>query len=167
MQTATVSASAPRTTRPLGLVLRDWHSNISAFIAPVVVCFALSGAIQIFDLHQSRDGYTAPAFFVAIGQIHKNQRLPGIHAPGGMKRAGAPGGPGGPGEPGGPPKDAPAPKPATLVLKWLFFIEALGLATTTVLGTWIGLTHAKRRRTMLGLLAAGTVLPIVLIGFTR
>ncbi len=157
-------------TRPLGLVLRDWHSNISAFIAPVVVCFALSGAIQIFDLHQSREGYTAPAFFVAIGQIHKNQRLPGTHAPGGAKRAGAPGeigGVGGAGGPGGPPKEPPAPKPATLVLKWLFFIEALGLATTTVLGTWIGLTHAKRRRTMLALLAAGTVLPIALIGFTR
>jgi hypothetical protein len=164
MQTATISASAPRMTRPLGLVLRDWHSNISAFIAPVVVCFALSGAIQIFDLHQSRDGYTAPAFFVAIGQIHKNQRLPGTHAPRGMKPAGSPGGPGGP---GGPPKEPSAPKPATLVLKWLFFIEALGLATTTVLGTWIGLTHAKRRRTMLALLAAGAVLPIVLIGFTR
>jgi hypothetical protein len=102
---------------------------------------------------------------MAIGQIHKNQRLPGTHAPSGAMRGPMPGGPGGP--QGGPPQEPPAPKPATLVLKWLFFIEALGLATTTVLGTWIGLTLAKRRRTMLALLAAGTVVPIVLIGFTR
>ncbi len=153
------------------LRLRIWHAYISAFIAPVVVCFALSGAIQIFDLHQSREGYTAPAFFVAIGQIHKNQRLPSARDLGGPKRGaqfGAPGGPGQTGGPGGgPPRELRAPKPATLVLKWLFLIEALGLATTTVLGTWIGLTLAKRRRTILVLLAAGTVLPIVLIGFTR
>ena len=127
----------------------------------MVVFYALSGALQIFDLHESHGGYTAPAVLSAIGRLHKNQVLaapPRRRAP-----AGAPGAPGMSPKGDGAAQPAPAVALKTLLLKWLFCIEALALAFTTVLGAIIGLTHAKRKRTIVALLAAGTLVPIVLL----
>jgi hypothetical protein len=119
----------------------------------MVMFYALSGALQIFDLHQSHDGYTAPSLMAAVGRLHKQQ----VFAPPVPRQS-----PSGRGEPQGRQKGR-ASSPATPLLKWLFFLEALGLAATTALGTWIGLTQAKRRRTILALLTLGIILPLLLI----
>jgi hypothetical protein len=143
--------------------LRTWHANISSFIAPMVFFYALSGSLQIFDLHESHGSYHAPAIVTAIGRLHKNQ----VFAPPAPRNrpAGAAAGRVG-GGPGGPPPNERVSL-ATLMLKWLFFVEALGLAATTIFGVWIGLTHAKRKRTVVALLVAGTVLPLALIALGR
>lgn len=158
------AATLPR-SRSRAVTLRDWHANISAFIAPVVVFYAISGALQIFNLHESHGTYVAPAIIVSMGRLHKNQVIaaPPARAGSGARSEAPPGGPTGGGPPGGGPPGERKTAPTTLALKWLFCIEALGLATTTVLGAWIGLTHAKRKRTIVALLIAGAVIPIVLI----
>jgi hypothetical protein len=143
-----------------GAALRSWHANISAFIAPMIFFYALSGALQIFGLHQSHGSYHAPAFITAIGRLHKDQVFAPVPPRDRPPRPAAAGG--GSGPPGGPPPEERTSVP-TLMLKWLFLVEALGLATTTFFGVWIGLTHAKRKRTVVALLVAGTVLPLVLI----
>ena len=121
----------------------------------MVFFYALSGSLQIFDLHESHGSYHAPAIVTAIGRLHKNQ----VFAPPAPRNrpAGAAAGRVG-GGPGGPPPNERVSL-ATLMLKWLFFVEALGV--------WIGLTHAKRKRTVVALLVAGTVLPLALIALGR
>jgi hypothetical protein len=50
-----------------------------------------------------------------------------------------------------------------MLLKWFFLAVAIGLACSTGLGLWIGLTHPINRRTGWALVAAGAVIPILLI----
>jgi hypothetical protein len=151
--------------RPLGAYFREWHSYISAFIAPMMLFFASSGALQIFNLHESHGGYVAPAIIRATARIHKDQeagteparrfedRVPGgVQPPFGSRRGEGPG--------GGEGRTWSTP---TLFLKWLFFLEACALVITTLLGIWIGVVHAKRQRTIIALLVAGTLLPSILI----
>ncbi len=54
-------------------------------------------------------------------------------------------------------------KLSTMLLKWFFLAVAIGLACSTGLGLWIGLTHPINRRTGWALVAAGAVIPILLI----
>jgi hypothetical protein len=48
-------------------------------------------------------------------------------------------------------------------LKWFFLVVALGLATSTSLGLWMGLTHVRHKRTGWVLLAAGVIVPVALV----
>jgi hypothetical protein len=143
--------------------LRLAHSYASAFIAPTIVFFALSGALQVLDLHKAHGGYEPSPLIAAMARIHKDQILaPDLPPPG----AGPPGfGP----KDFGPPRGAEGgrPKPhmtlATKLLKGLFVFEALTLVATTLLGVWIGATHPKRARTFWIILAAGVLIPVALI----
>jgi len=135
--------------------LRMLHSYISAFIAPMIVFFALSGSAQILGLHEAHGDYKPSAFMSSIGRLHKSQ----VFAPAATR-------------PKLPPRlvsdiGREGPKPqtslATQLLKGLFVAEALALVATTLFGVWIGITHAKRARAFWIVLGAGTVLPLLLI----
>ena len=39
------------------LLLRQWHGYLGAFIAPSVIFFALTGALQLFNLHEAHGDY--------------------------------------------------------------------------------------------------------------
>ncbi|HEY1429500.1 MAG TPA: hypothetical protein VGF18_07995 [Candidatus Tumulicola sp.] len=130
----------------------------------MMLFFASSGMLQIFNLHQSHGNYTAPAIVQLSAGIHKDQEV----------RSGPPGG-----REGGPPAGAlgaqrdGAPQGRReeawslprVMLKWLFFLEACGFVATLLFGIWIGLTHAKRRGTVIALLVAGSILPAVLVAW--
>jgi hypothetical protein len=144
--------------------LRLAHSYASAFIAPTIVFFALSGALQVLDLHKAHGSYEPSPLVAAMARLHKDQVL----APDPPRDAGPPdGGPKELGLPRGPQAARPKPhmKLATQLLKWLFVFEALTLVATTLLGVWIGVTHPKRARTFWIVLAAGVVVPVALIVF--
>jgi hypothetical protein len=142
--------------------LRLAHSYASAFIAPTIVFFALSGALQVLNLHKAHGSYEPSPLVAAMARLHKDQVL-------------APDVPRDAGPPGFLPKDFDAargpegrrPKPhmtlATKLLKGLFVFEALTLVATTLLGVWIGVTHPKRARTFWIVLAAGVLVPVALI----
>jgi outer membrane biosynthesis protein TonB len=55
--------------------LRLVHLYIGVFIAPAVIFFAFTGALQTFSLHETTRGssYKPPAWAVTLGQIHKKQ----------------------------------------------------------------------------------------------
>jgi hypothetical protein len=137
--------------------LRLWHSYLSVFVAPSVIFFALTGALQIFNLHEAHDGYQPPALLEKLARVHKDQVFEQEH------RREPP-----------PAEAAPPPQPhddagddegsaATWVLKWFFLFVAVVLATSTTLGLWIALTHITRKRVSALLLAAGALIPVVVL----
>jgi hypothetical protein len=137
--------------------IRTWHTYLGALIAPSVLFFALTGALQIFSLHEAHGTYQPLALVEKLASVHKDQ----VFAQKKHHEA----------EPEPAAKDHP-PGPAdddedeaslgTVLLKWFFLVVALGLAVSTALGLWMALTQVRRKRTVWLLLAAGVVIPVVL-----
>ncbi len=53
--------------------IRQWHSYLGLFIAPSVLFFALTGATQLFGLHESHGDYRPPAIVEKLSSVHKDQ----------------------------------------------------------------------------------------------
>jgi hypothetical protein len=137
--------------------LRIWHSYLSVFIAPSVIFFALTGALQIFNFHEAHDGYQPPALLEKLARVHKDQvfEREEHHEPPPPPAAGA----------APPPHEDEEAGPGllTLALKWFFLLVALVLTTSTTLGLWIGLTHIARKRVSALLLCGGCLVPLLLL----
>jgi hypothetical protein len=145
------------------MTLRALHNYLGMLIAPTVLFLAFTGVLQVYNLHEAHGDYTPPALIVKLSSVHKDQvfRLPHKGAPPAAKAA-----------PRKPPPAASAeasqedhkgPKPAVVLLKAFFALVAVSLATSTLIGVWMGLTQPLRRRTSAILLAIGTVVPVVLM----
>jgi hypothetical protein len=167
------------------MLVRLWHHYIGFLIAPSVLFFALTGAVQIFSLHEAHGDYRPPPLIAALSAIHKDQVFKAgddDHAAGGAAAhhhhhdddddAGPPPPAAGASSNATAPAavaaldhdhHAHAPRLGTALLKWFFLAVAAGLAVSTCLGLWIGLTNMKRRGIALALLAAGAVIPVVLL----
>jgi hypothetical protein len=166
------------------LLLRQWHTYIGVFIAPSVLFFALTGAYQLFGLHEAHAGYQPPPVLAKLGMLHKKQ-VYALPRKGGRPKAEGRSGPGGeaaghadaeargPGTSGpdaarpgaGSPegRQPPPTKLSTELLKWFFALVSVGLAISTALGVWIGLTHVRQKRLAWGLLVAGAATPLILL----
>jgi len=138
--------------------IRQWHFYIGMLIAPSVLFFALTGALQLFSLHEAHGTYTPPAIIEKLSSVHKDQVFAaGHHHDQAAPKAKAPGAT-------PPPKDDDKLKTSTLVLKiYLFWVVAGGLTVSTLFGLWIGLTHPLRKRAAWILVGIGTVVPIALL----
>jgi hypothetical protein len=134
--------------------LRQWHFYIGMLIAPSVLFFALTGALQLFSLHEAHGTYDPPPILEKLSAVHKDQ----VFAAGHHHDADAPKAAGSP-----PAAEEDKLKAPTLLLKVFFLIVALGLTASTALGLWIGLTHPRNGRIGLILVAAGAVIPILLL----
>jgi uncharacterized iron-regulated membrane protein len=139
--------------------IRQLHAYIGLFIAPSVLFFALTGALQLFSLHEAHGSYTPPPLIEKLSSIHKDQVFAASHhhdhaaPPSAAKKA----------APKHDDDDDKGPSLGTTLLKWFFLVVALSLVTTTCFGLWIGLTHLRYKRVGWFLLAAGAVIPIVLL----
>lgn len=139
--------------------IRMLHHYVGLLIAPSVLFFALTGAYQLFALHEAHGAYQPPALIEKLGELHKNQRF-----------ALKPKRPGPPKPAVAQPANAPAAKDddedktplRVTVLKWLFLTVALGLAGSTAFGVYIGLSHPRRRGISFALLSIGVALPILI-----
>ncbi len=148
----------------LSRLIREAHLYMGVLFAPTIVFFALTGALQLFGLHEaSRDGgYTPPAVIEKLGQVHIHQRY-----------AAKPGRPDGPRPPqaaasaqqAAPAAPAPRAEPPRQHpgVKWFFLGTALGLVATALLGLWMGLTHLRQRSLAWALFGLGVALPILLL----
>lgn len=144
-------------------LIRRIHTWLGVFVAPSILFFALTGAVQLYGLHESHEGYRPVPVIEKLGMLHKDQVLklkpkrakpPAAAQPQAAKPA--------------EHKDNDAgPKAATSLLKALFLLVALSLVTTTVLGVWMALVHGRDRKVALGLLVAGTLFPLVLALLTQ
>ena len=134
--------------------LRLWHSYLSVFVAPSVIFFSLTGALQIFNLHESHEGYEPSPLIEKLSHVHKEQVFLQEQAQEQSNEHTE--------EHRHDERSSPMRLP-TFVLKCFFLSSALLLATTTCLGLWIALARLTRRRTTYLLLSAGTLIPIILI----
>ena len=143
--------------------IRRIHGWLGVLFAPSIILFALTGALQMFNLHETTTHET-PGFIAKITMIHTHQTatIP-QHA-------------------ARPPEQKPstpqanlmatvaqnaqkpaAEKPTTLPLKLFFLAMALSLIASSVLGVWIAFVSKRDRNLHIGLLVAGLVLPIALL----
>ena len=149
------------------LTLRRWHAWLGLLIAPSVLFFALTGAVQLFGLHESHGNYRPPALIEKLSSVHKDQVFaPGHHGepPPGEQAASEP-------SAGG---DAKVDQEAhhdgdedsslsTTLLKYYFLMVALMLVVSTGFGIWMGISQLRRPRQAWALLLIGTLLPLALV----
>jgi hypothetical protein len=146
--------------------IRLWHSYIGLFIAPSVLFFSLTGAAQLFSLHEAHGSYEPPAIVEKLSSVHKDQVFefgehhgqPADGAPhaGAEDKAGAQ-------DKAGADDHADKSELPTFLLKLFFLLVALCLAVSIALGLWMGLNQMRRKRAGWLLLAAGTLIPIGLL----
>ncbi len=157
---------SPRANPALRLALiRRIHTWLGVFIAPSVIFFALTGALQLYGLHESHGGPYQPAPVIEkLGMLHKDQVYklkPKRAAP-----AAAPNAPGA-AKAAAPQKREEGAKVGTVLLKALFLVVALALTAATALGVWMTVNYGRDRKVAWGLLIAGTLLPILLTVFAQ
>lgn len=159
-----LSASTMRT-------LRRWHLYAGMFLAPALMLFALSGAVQVFRLNEAKGwGGPPPAVLVAMGDLHKNQALAKPHI---GRAAPRPEGAGAAGPAALPearpaparPADAkpPQPNPSRLALQIFAILAGIGLAFSIASGIVITLSLPLLRRGGLIALALGLALPAAIL----
>jgi hypothetical protein len=143
----------------ISTTLRRWHAYIGLIIAPSVLFFAVTGALQIFNLHESHGTYRAAMLIQKLSKVHKDQVFEEPREEAAPAAA--------------PADNASSPHPAdddddkmsapTLVLKWFFLIVSVGLIFSTSVGMWMGITQLRKARLAWTLILVGTVVPIVLL----
>jgi hypothetical protein len=160
MVSTTRRARARASGPALMMTVRQWHTYMGAFIAPSVLFFAFTGSLQLFSLHEAHGSYAPPAVVEHLGRVHKDQmwnapaKAGPPHADDDHDHQAA--------RSGGHHQPPAAPWPV-MALKWLFLAVAVGLMGSTLLGLWLALTVGRQKRLVLGLLAAGLVLPCLLL----
>ncbi len=142
--------------------IRLWHAYIGILIAPSVLFFALTGALQLFGLHEAHGTYHPAVLIEKLSAVHKDQVFAvkehdDEHEHEHEHEH----------EQGDHPQDQGAheeePTLGTVLLRWYFLIVALSLSVSTAFGLWMGLTNIRQRRVGWVLLAIGTVVPLGLI----
>jgi len=153
--------------------IRRIHLYIGVFIAPALLFFALTGAMQTFSLHETTPGsdYKPPAWIAILAQLHKKQTTtipvrkarptdapiaapqpaatPGVIKPAATTLA--------------PQPQAPAKR--HLPMKIFFLIVALGLFTSTLTGIYMAYKYERNGLLITGLLLAGIAAPLLLLRF--
>jgi hypothetical protein len=138
--------------------LRQWHAYIGLLIAPSVLFFALTGALQIFNLHEAHGSYRPAVLLEKLSAVHKDQVFEQPHE---HEQPAA--------QAGGGPQDRAAGDDddkigaSTLALKWFFLIVSIGLTLSTAIGIWMGITQIRKKALALTLLAAGVLVPVALL----
>lgn len=153
---------------------RQLHLYIGVFFAPTIIFFAFTGFLQTYSLHE---GPTAQPWITALEQIHTHQRRPSLAptatpatAPANVPQASAPAVPQVSAPP--PPQVGPSttaaqtpPRPPrrkrSTPLRVFMGFMAVGLIGSSLVGVWMGFQLNRNTALVLGLLVAGTILPIV------
>lgn len=165
--------------------LRLIHLYLGVFVAPALIFFAFTGALQTFGLHESSRGstYIPPRWAVVIAQIHKKQiavvperkPAPNRPVPGRVLPMSA--------ESAAPPYNAgnatgnrtsasaaapsitasPQLKSHPLPLKIFFLLVSILLITSTLTGIAMAYKSKRGPLVIVGLLLAGIVIPLILV----
>jgi len=146
----------------LGLI-RQLHIYLSVFVAPTLIFFAITGALQTFRIPDQKG---APVTLVKLARLHKDTvfavKPPRPKRPEGANAGGGANG----GERHGPdagPAAKPQPKATTEALKWFFSLASVGIAISALLGLWMALAYSKRKAILWIVLIAGTAAPVLLL----
>ncbi|MEG3143993.1 hypothetical protein U1839_04945 [Sphingomonas sp. RT2P30] len=148
--------------------LRKYHHYIGVFLAPAILLFSISGALQTFRLNEEKGwGGTPPTWMVWVAAVHKDQAPPREKHAAPKPAAPVPAAAGADDHDhdAAPAVKAPAPakRPSPLPLKIFVVLMAIGLIVSTLLGVTIALNNRATRRVSILMLIAGAVLPCVLL----
>jgi len=152
--------------------IRQLHLYLGVFIAPSLLFFAFTGALQTFSLHETTRGssYKPPAWAVTLAQIHKKQTpvvpvrklTPPDKSPA-DKAAPMPSP--APPQPNSSPKATDAPTSRShnpLPLKIFFLLVAIGLFISTLTGLTMAYRFIHNRLLITAILLAGILIPVLL-----
>lgn len=140
---------------------RYTHLYLGVFIAPALLFFAFTGALQTFSFHETTRGssYKPPEWIATLAQIHKKQvtTVP-------VRKLQPPAAEAARSAADKPQSAAPATKPHhPLPLKLFFLLVSIGLAISTFSGIYMSYRYARNPRLITALLLAGVVTPIALL----
>jgi hypothetical protein len=139
---------------------RYTHLYLGVFIAPALLFFAFTGAMQTFSLHETTRGssYKPPAWIATLAQIHKKQTMtvpirklpprdlqtanpksgkPDSSKPGRMEQA--------------QPSTVLAKPHNPLPLKLFFLLVSIGLFISTLSGLYMSYRYSRNRHLITGL----------------
>jgi hypothetical protein len=155
--------------------LRLIHLYTGVFIAPALLFFAFTGALQTFSLHETTRGssYKPPAWAVMLAQIHKKQTpiVPVKKLPPPDKQADkatpekAQSSPTPPTETPKPTGEAAPKSHNPLPLKCFFLLASIGLFVSTLSGLYMSYKYIRNRRLISVILLAGIIIPLLLTVF--
>jgi len=160
---------------------RQVHLYIGIFIAPMLIFFAFTGALQTFSLHETTKGsdYKPPMWIVSLSQLHKNQTTvvpvrkpppapdakPKADKPADALAAAPVAAPAVP-KPAPPATPPPTPKRKShLPMKIFFLFVSLGLLTSTLTGIYMAYKYGRSKLVVTLILLAGVVVPLALLPF--
>ncbi len=166
-------------------LIRQIHVYISVFVAPSLLFFAFTGALQTFRIPDQK---TAPVVIQKLARLHKDdvfalkpprperskaanpkadgrdkdahdngEHTKGAGPAGGDQDKAVPGS-----GPGKGPEGKPPPKPSTEAMKWFFAAVSVAVIFSTLFGLWMALAYNRRKLVVWALLAAGAVIPVVI-----
>jgi hypothetical protein len=143
---------------------RTLHLYFGVFTAPALLFLAFTGALQSVNLHEAARGgdYKPPAWIASVAQMHKKQsfEVPAKRPSPKASVASAQAAP----RANGKPSPAPA-KHNLWPMKIFFVLVSLSLMLSTLTGIYIGWRYTRHRRRYGATLAAGVVVPTLLLLF--
>jgi hypothetical protein len=170
----TIMSSSHRFLKYLRLI----HLYTGVFIAPALLFFAFTGALQTFSLHETTRGssYKPPAWAVMLGQIHKKQTpiVPTRKVPPPDKQADKATPERAQSSTTSQPAPVEAPKSTgevapkshnPLPLKYFFLLVSIGLFVSTLSGLYMSYKYIRNRRLITIIVFAGIIVPVVLTVF--
>jgi hypothetical protein len=145
--------------------VRLTHLYVGVFIAPALIFFAFTGALQTFSLHVSANGgtYKPANWIIVLAQLHKRQttelppnklQTPTYSSP--------------TVKPGAAEKTSSSGKSLDLLahhslpLKIFFLVVSAGLFTSTTTGLYMSYKYSRNKVLLAILFIAGIVVPISL-----
>lgn len=152
--------------------VRLTHLYVGVFVAPAILFFAFTGAVQTFSLHETTKGsdYHPPRILVILAQIHKKQtpvvysKTPAPSAaskpPKGSETASS--GVVAAAKPALPAATDP-PKHDAWPLKVFFLLASISLCISTLSGTYMSYKYVRNRTLITTLLILGLVIPVLMI----
>lgn len=135
-------------------LLRKIHVYIAVFVAPTMMFFALTGALQTFRIADKPD---ASDLLIKLTHVHRDDQF--------MKPAAKkpPPKPAEAARPAEPKKPAQAPPKSKAALQWFFATVALAFIVSTLIGLWMALAYNKDRVLLWLLLIAGAAAPVLIL----
>jgi hypothetical protein len=151
---------------------RQLHLYLGTFFAPSIIFFAISGGMMALELHE---GATAKKWISELSEVHRHQRFPGPWTPPASAQPAnasvspaptqtaqpAPAAQAAATPAAQPPR--PPRKPRSKSFKVFSSVMAAGLILSSIVGIVMAFQLQRSRAMTTGLLAAGTLVPIVLL----
>jgi len=167
------------TSHKLLRYLRLIHLYTGVFIAPALLFFAFTGALQTFSLHETTRGssYKPPSWAVMLAQIHKKQTpVVPVRKPAAPEKQA---------DKAAPEKTQPSSSPTqpavieapkstgeaapkshnALPLQCFFLLVSTGLFVSTLSGLYMSYKYIRNRRLITVMLVGGIIVPVLLTVF--